>query len=75
MDNELSSQLINIYLDGNLDWKAAEPDKDLDMLDEVIIEVEPQDAKTLDEVQSFYVTENVMGSITTFIRRRNVEEL
>jgi hypothetical protein len=51
-------------------WSSSSPDYDLDHIGELKFEIEPEDAKSINEIKSFTVEEEVMGSIRTTYTRK-----
>lgn len=64
IDGDLKDDIIEeIYLNNNPDWIGTrKPNLDhIDYCAHIDIEIEPKDAKTLDEVKSFTVSQDIMG--------------
>ncbi len=71
VNSELGETILDIYYDNSLSdkWKEEAPYYEVDIFACVSIEVDPEDAKTIDEIKSFKVTHDVSG-IKTFICKR-----
>jgi len=76
-EEKRNDQLMDIFFrGGSAQWKQQEPDYDLDNTSGLEIEaVDPEDAKDINQVQSFTVAEEVVGTVYTTYRRKKVEEL
>ena len=69
----LFNELTEIFLSNKINnWKKTKPDYDLSNISGLKVIVHPYDAKTLNEVESFDIIEEVMGSITTSYSRKNL---
>jgi hypothetical protein len=77
MDEDIEEKLLHIFWnDTSGNWKKSEPVEDLDNYAGMEVEfIEPEDAKSVEEVKAFTVTEEVMGTISTTFRRKKIEEL
>ncbi len=64
-NNNIDTDIFNILFSDAFsnEWECAEPIKDLTNLEGLIIKIIPEDAKTIEEVESFEVKEDVIGSI------------
>lgn len=73
---DFEDELLNIFFEGgHINWKSFEPDRDLDIIGGLELQIEPKDAKHIDEIKEFTVVEDVMGSISTTFKRKKIEEL
>lgn len=76
MTNDIKEQLTeeilnNIYFSKSItDWDASQPDNDLSNCAGLEVRIFPDDAKHINEVNSFDIIEDVMGSITTTFTRK-----
>jgi hypothetical protein len=74
ISQELKENIFNLWFGTEFAnfWSSSSPDYDLDHISELKFEIEPEDAKNINEVKSFTVEEEVMGSIrTTYMRKSN----
>ena len=69
--SELENQLIDLFLDKRNDWKCSKPEYDLDNVSGVKVIIDPENAKSLDEVESFIVEEEVIGDVRWHLTRIN----
>jgi len=76
MTQELNDKLMDIFFaggDGN--WKSSKPDYDLDHINGLEIEVNPKDATDINQVESFTISEEVMGTVYTDLKKRKITDL
>lgn len=73
IENDLKYELIDlIYSEGIDNWKESEPDYDIDTCAGTSVEIEPDDAQTIDEVKSFIINSSIMGvRSNTYERKKN----
>ena len=64
-NNNIDTDIFNILFSDAFsnEWECSEPRRDLTNLEGISIKITPEDAKTIREVDSFEVTEDVIGSI------------
>ena len=72
---ELESEMIdNIILENNKEWIVSAPQYELTEGFDITIEnIEPKNASSLDQIESFKVSIDIMGgeAIYTYMRKRN----
>jgi hypothetical protein len=71
IENDLKYRLIDLSFEGSIDtWEESKPDYDIDTCAGISVSIEPDDAKTIDEVKSFELSFSVMGEKNiTFTRK------
>ncbi len=52
-------------------WSRSSPDYDLVPIGELEVEIDPENAKNINEVESFTIDQDVMGSIKTVYTRKS----
>ena len=68
--DELQDQIIEKIFIGDRDGWAYEKNEDLSNMAACVFEVFPPDAKTIDDVESFTVDEQVIGSVFYTFKRK-----
>lgn len=72
IDENLKEQLINIYFfDDNECWIESEPDFEVSDCAHIEVSVNPEDARSLNEIESFIISRDVMGCKVTTFKRKN----
>ncbi len=71
--DELQVEIIEKIFLGDRDGWTHEKIEDLSNLASCVFEVFPPDAKTIDDVKSFTVDEQVMGSLFYTFKRKSKE--
>ena len=72
INDELTKNIFDLWLSKTFSdsWISSSPDYDLDNIGEFQVEIEPEDAKHINEIKSFTVDEEIMGSIRTTYTRK-----
>lgn len=70
-NQELRDEIIELFLSDSINnWSKSPSVYDLSNCGQLDIEIEPDDAKSIDEIKQFKIIETVMGSETLeFIRK------
>jgi hypothetical protein len=70
-NQELRDEIIELFLSDLIDnWTKSPSVYDLDNCAQLDIEVEPDDAKSIDEIKQFKIIQIVMGSETMKFTRK-----
>ena len=77
LNNKLHEKLFDELFDidsTNREWIKHKSEHDLSNLAGVEIHIEPPTARSVDEVESFHIIEDVMGSVHTNFERKKSNE-
>lgn len=71
MEDELKREIIDMYFSEEIDnWLRCAPTYDIDYCAHTEVEVEPEDAKNINEVRSFNIKFSIMGTKEFFVTRK-----